>query len=342
MGHIVNPIGKRLGFVRYWDTEYSSQTNGIEKTKIYPYYTGIKKINKQFFQKDYYKETGLLYYGERIIFEKKNIKNIIFIQDFKIEKMEWDILEDIKECNKALGKVKGEHRRIGKLGRQTYGKTYVSLREQNRRNRHKMLKKEVTKEMVNLRVVTELKMLVCFYWYIIKAFLEKSFEIKGYEKLKVHFLIWQEPQKIEFLQREGAYQNYIKAGGRKKGRFIYKKPPLEETFITPTFVGEYITRKLKQKHKLKDVLRPLVKHLGRHKGLSGFKITCSGRFSRAERATYRWQKVGKVSLNNFKEFIDYDYSEVTLRFGQVGIKVWFSYNKKNITEIWKKAMRIVT
>jgi hypothetical protein len=342
MGHIVNPIGKRLGFVRYWDTEYSSQTNRIEKTQIYPYYTGIKKINKQFFRKDYYKETGLLHYGERIIFEKKNIKNKVFIQDFKVEKLEWEVLQEIQNCNKAFGKVKGEYRRIKKLGRQTYGRKYVSIREQNRRKREKMLKWKRVEEYFNLLCTTETRTLVFFYWYIIKAFLEKAFEIMGYEKLKVHFLIWQEPQKLEFMDREEAFQRYIEAGGKRIGRFIYNKPPIEQTFITPKFVAEYITRKLEQKHKLKDVLRPLVKHLGRHKALIGFKITCSGRFSRADRATYKWQKVGKVSLNTFKEFIDYDYSEVTLRFGQVGIKVWFSYNKKNLTKIWKRATRVVT
>jgi len=99
-----------------------------------------------------------------------------------------------------------------------------------------------------------------------------------------------------------------------------------DPLLTPEFVSRFMIRKLRQRHRLRDVLNPVLRRLGQHRGIIGFKITCSGRFHRGERATYLWQKQGKLPLNTFRELIDYDFYFTTLRFGVASIKVWISYD----------------
>lgn len=117
-------------------------------------------------------------------------------------------------------------------------------------------------------------------------------------------------------------------------RTIQRGNPLESLLITPKFLGEFITRKLDQRHKLRDVIHPVMKSIGKNKGIAGFKITCSGRFTRAERATYQWYKSGKISLNTVKLPILYDFTEKSLKFGMVSLKIWIQYREEVFKEYW--------
>lgn len=112
--------------------------------------------------------------------------------------------------------------------------------------------------------------------------------------------------------------------------------PVDSMLITPKFLGEFITKKLDQKHKLRDIIYPILKALGRNPGIAGFKMTCSGRFSRADRATYQWHKHGHTTLSSLGLPILYDYSEKTLPFGVVSLKIWMQYRPGEFQEYLDK------
>ena len=61
--------------------------------------------------------------------------------------------------------------------------------------------------------------------------------------------------------------------------------------------------------------------------LCGFRIEFSGRFKRAQRATYFWRKEGKVGTGTAVYDIDYDYSLYRTKYGISALKIWLSTGK---------------
>ena len=53
----------------------------------------------------------------------------------------------------------------------------------------------------------------------------------------------------------------------------------------------------------------------------GIKVRCTGRFSRKQRAGYYCYQIGKVPLNSFDSFIDYDCSLAFLKNSVASVKV---------------------
>lgn len=117
-----------------------------------------------------------------------------------------------------------------------------------------------------------------------------------------------------------------------------KKNPLTTMILTPKLLGEFITRKLAQRHRLRDILFPIMRSLGKNESVSGFKISCSGRFTRADRALYTWYRYGKISLNTVSRPILYDFTEKSLKFGMVSIKIWIQYNGKVLKEMKRREL----
>lgn len=117
-----------------------------------------------------------------------------------------------------------------------------------------------------------------------------------------------------------------------------KRDPLTTMILTPKLLGEFITRKLVQRHRLRDILFPIMRSLGKNEAISGFKITCSGRYTRADRAMYTWYRSGKISLNTVSRPILYDFTEKSLKFGMVSIKIWLQYKTKVIKEMKRREL----
>jgi hypothetical protein len=59
--------------------------------------------------------------------------------------------------------------------------------------------------------------------------------------------------------------------------------------------------------------------------LYGFKICCVGRFTRAERALYKWVSVGAVPSTSTTVSVDFCYDEWIGKFGLCAVKIWFIY-----------------
>jgi len=61
-----------------------------------------------------------------------------------------------------------------------------------------------------------------------------------------------------------------------------------------------------------------------HANFMGFKIKCSGRFSRKQRASSSWFLLGSVPLNKVTSFIDYSAYTVFLSNSAITVKVWIN------------------
>lgn len=175
--------------------------------------------------------------------------------------------------------------------------------------------KKFIKKMINKKKIRIRKLLNFFL---------RTLSLKGtmYQALSRFFA---DRNKLELL--------FLSLRTKKRGN------PLLTMIITPKLLGEFITKKLDQRHKLKDIIFPIMRALGRNEGISGFKMTCSGRFTRAERATYKWYRSGKLSLNSVRAPLIYDFTEKSLKFGMISIKIWLQYNLKALKEYYKKRRR---
>ena len=101
--------------------------------------------------------------------------------------------------------------------------------------------------------------------------------------------------------------------------------------ITAYLICNYIKVRLKQQYTLGSIVYPLARFLNSisKDNFEGFKIDCNGRFSRRQRASSFSLKEGRLPFSSRNLFLDYAFSEVILKFGKCGLKVWlFSKEKK--------------
>lgn len=121
--------------------------------------------------------------------------------------------------------------------------------------------------------------------------------------------------------------------------FSFFKPILFINFlddidcIKSSFISRFFARRLSFGFDLNRVIFPIVLDLSEliesgQSSLKGFRISCSGRFTKTQMASYSWEKFGPVPLNNFNCSVDYALSQVCMKYGMCGIKVWlFSEHK---------------
>lgn len=111
----------------------------------------------------------------------------------------------------------------------------------------------------------------------------------------------------------------------KKFSIYFKN--ISKSQITASLIAQYICIRLKQRFSLKEILKPILKDLTRNSGINGFRLSCCGRFTKKEIATYKWERRGKISLNTIDAHIDYSYNYVILKYSVCGIKIWLHRNK---------------
>lgn len=107
---------------------------------------------------------------------------------------------------------------------------------------------------------------------------------------------------------------------------------LSKMNVNANIISEFFFIRLKQYYTIWEVLKNinyLFKILMRKKKIvKGYKITCSGRFSRKQRATYSWKSFGSLALSTMKSKLDYSYRTIALKYSSCTIKVWVRLNKK--------------
>lgn len=135
-----------------------------------------------------------------------------------------------------------------------------------------------------------------------------------------------------FLIRK-AIKVYVNIFDSVSEKVIFNVYNLSFLNITSNVISTYITLKLQQKYSLNWILRPVIKDLTskvRKRLILGFKIVCSGRFTRKQIATYSWNKFGSLKISSFSSLVKYSESCVRLKYGLCGIKVWLNYGSNNL------------
>jgi hypothetical protein len=108
---------------------------------------------------------------------------------------------------------------------------------------------------------------------------------------------------------------------------------LSKNNVNANIVGEFFFVRLKQYYTVWEVLRNvnyLLQSLMRRKRcfVRGYKILCSGRFSRKQRATYSWRVFGSLAVGSMKSKLDYTYRTIALKYSTCTIKVWVRLGQK--------------
>lgn len=100
---------------------------------------------------------------------------------------------------------------------------------------------------------------------------------------------------------------------------------LSKMNVNANIISEFFFIRLTQYYTIWEVLRNinfLFKSLMKGKKLvRGYKITCSGRFSRKQRATYSWKAFGSLAFSTVKSKLDYSYKTIALKYSSCTIKV---------------------
>lgn len=118
----------------------------------------------------------------------------------------------------------------------------------------------------------------------------------------------------------------------KKTSFELNIYSLDSLNISAEAITSYLSLKLQKRYSLNWVLKPILKDLStkiKRRDFVGYKIVCSGRFTRKQIATYMWMKDGSLRLNTISNLIKYSEARVRLKYGLCGIKIWINYGSNN-------------
>lgn len=110
-----------------------------------------------------------------------------------------------------------------------------------------------------------------------------------------------------------------------KVQFYY----LTNKTLTAELLLNYIQIKLYQRFSVNEVLFSLKELLELNNYLLGYRLDFSGRFSRKQRASSLSFKAGQVQFSTRSCFIDFRATDVTLKYGKCGIKVWLNLSKNH-------------
>lgn len=103
--------------------------------------------------------------------------------------------------------------------------------------------------------------------------------------------------------------------------------------IRADIVSKYITSSFKHNYSVYETMRPVLVDLKdrmKKKKVAGFKITVSGRFKRAQRATYWWKKDGQLLTGTQTAAIDYSSSLHKTKYGVCTVNVWLTPGIKGL------------
>jgi hypothetical protein len=93
--------------------------------------------------------------------------------------------------------------------------------------------------------------------------------------------------------------------------------------ITPMIIGKIISKKLRARDSLLMSIKPFLNFVAGNGAIfSGITLVCSGRFTKRQRASYSFYKVGSVKFSNISKNILYSNTEVRLKYGMCNIKIW--------------------
>jgi hypothetical protein len=106
--------------------------------------------------------------------------------------------------------------------------------------------------------------------------------------------------------------------------------------VTSNIISKYVTSSFENNYSIYETLRPVLvdlKERMRKKKVAGFKITVTGRFKRAERATYWWRKDGQLLTGTQLSAVDYSTSLHKTKYGVCSINIWLTLGIRGLNQL---------
>jgi ribosomal protein S3 len=119
--------------------------------------------------------------------------------------------------------------------------------------------------------------------------------------------------------------------------FFQNKPTifirtLNKLSITSSFLARYLSIKLLQRHRLMQTLHPVFKDLRQNSRILGYRVACSGRFTKKEIATYQWFQAGSLPTNKLRAHLDYAFLPFIMKYSVCCFKVWLHNLRSYLTQ----------
>lgn len=127
------------------------------------------------------------------------------------------------------------------------------------------------------------------------------------------------------------FLNLIK--NQSKDLFFFNVYALNLFSVSVEAITSHISLRLQKKFSLNWVLFPVLKDLNykiKKNIFLGYKLVCSGRFTRKQIATYTWVKKGSIKFNSVSNLVKYSEVRIRLKYGLCGVKLWINYGFNNI------------
>lgn len=113
---------------------------------------------------------------------------------------------------------------------------------------------------------------------------------------------------------------------------------LNNAKFVAAYCSKTLTKEIRNKESLTSIMSPILHKLRVSGSIKGFKIMYAGRLSRAQRATYSWQKFGVVSLNTHIMPVEYGFGLFFTQYGVCSLKVWLVKSCKNYKDFYDTAV----
>jgi len=289
MGHIINPISYRLYNIRYWNNNWFSGSLN------YSYLINQDILIDRFFRKfltTHLDSTnaGIIFVNLKIIRSFNNISLYVYIHDSFLDLLFFNLKKNARFLL------------IKRLFNKKFYKKYRKALRQNKQLKQGLFM--LLKKRVILRYSRKL-----FFLFI---------------KNKILKIYWESFKTLSLF--------YLKRFSRSSFLSKIFIIGLSKMNVNANIISEFFFIRLTQYYTIWEVLRNinfLFKSLMKKRRLvKGYKITCSGRFSRKQRTTYSWKAFGSLAFSTVKSKLDYSYKTIALKYSSCTIKVWVRLGKK--------------
>lgn len=105
-------------------------------------------------------------------------------------------------------------------------------------------------------------------------------------------------------------------------KIIIKYKLLSSNSVSAYLLYLFFVRNLKSRKPINKIVSLVISDLRVKKGLIGFRILTSGRFTRKERAFYKWMSINRVPLSVYNSVVDYYAGVFKSRFGICSLRIW--------------------
>lgn len=334
MGHLVNPIGVRLGYSLTWaeswnasnKSHYLSHYNHILLARIYTNY---------YFSREYIENFGIFFSHFGVFWSSDKFIVEINLYDGRVE--DW-----IETCINLFSQ---DFKRLAVYSLKTFKQNSRSAEFSRSANNNffkfltLLVFKLIFKTKSNLLQIAYLFPLLNDSSDKVAKLLYKLVDFLVLKSQSEDLVIKKINNTIRFFLRFYClafyqiplYQNLINNFKSNFSLFLNEKIQVvvlgvENKNVTSIFISRFLSRKLAQKYRWAELMTSIRRDLNymtdTEKFFYGYKIQFHGRFTRRSRSESVTTNYGRVSTSTIKASIDYSISNLILRNGSGSIKVW--------------------